>query len=93
MKLNAFSTLTLLVPVAALALVTGLSAPSFAGHPASGAIAKVAHTPPAVALPYTFICPHCGIKITIKTAADWNKDCNSCACGKTNLGCYFEKKK
>jgi len=33
------------------------------------------------------------MNITIKTVADWKKDCLTCACGKTNLGCYHDRKK
>lgn len=49
---------------------------------------KTAKALPDVKLPFTFTCQHCGLKITIKTVADWSKDCSMCACGVTNLGCY-----
>ena len=95
MKLNASSTLTLLLPLVALSLVPGLSSPSYAeSTKAPAKDAKAAKTAaPDVVLPYTFVCPDCGMKITIKTPADWNKDCLTCACNKTNLGCYHDKKK
>jgi hypothetical protein len=80
--------------VGCLLVVTGM--PSSAGHHAAAKTTKTAtaaKTAPDVTLPYTFTCPHCGMKITIKTAADWNKSCQTCACGKTNLGCYNDIKK
>ncbi|HZT44372.1 MAG TPA: hypothetical protein VFA07_19560 [Chthonomonadaceae bacterium] len=35
---------------------------------------------PAPKLPVTFVCKHCKIKMTVKTAADWNKKCWVCPC-------------
>lgn len=55
--------------------------------------AKAQPQAPAVKLPYTFVCPHCGMKITIKTEADWFKSCMPCPCGTNNLGCYNALKK
>lgn len=83
-----------LVPLAAMVVFTAGVLPSTAAPAASHEAAKsgAAQTAPVVTLPYSFICPHCGLKITIKTASDWNKDCATCACDKTNLGCYHEKK-
>jgi len=49
---------------------------------------KAAKTIPDVTYPFTFECQHCSMKITIKTKDDWNKTCNPCACGVTNLDCY-----
>jgi hypothetical protein len=43
---------------------------------------------PDVTYPFTFVCTHCGMKITIKSAADWNKPCLPCACGLKNIQCY-----
>ena len=57
------------------------------------AAAKTAKTTPDVKLPFTFNCQHCQMKITIKTAADWSKDCGPCACGVSNLECYKQPKK
>jgi hypothetical protein len=48
---------------------------------------------PDVKLPFTFTCPHCSMKITIKTKDDWKKDCPDCACGVNNLGCYYDSLK
>jgi hypothetical protein len=48
---------------------------------------------PDVKLPFTFTCPHCSMKITIKTKDDWTKDCPDCACGVNNLGCYYDSLK
>ncbi len=101
MKLNASHTgrnrsrSLLLVPLAALSLLTLALTASYAGPVPPGKAAKSAKTTPAlpsVTLPYTFVCPDCGLKITIKTAADWKKDCPVCACGKTSLSCYHDIK-
>ena len=48
---------------------------------ASGALPRDAKGVPTVPLPYTFVCSHCGMKITIKTQSDWTKPCQMCACG------------
>lgn len=48
---------------------------------------------PDVVYPYSFSCPHCGMKITVADAADWKKDCTGCACGLNKLGCYNAIKK
>ena len=93
MKLSAFSTRWLLVPLGALALTAALPSLSAAAPASSTKTAKAALVAPDVKLPYSFTCPDCGMKITIKTPADWNKDCLTCACNKTNLGCYHDKKK
>lgn len=82
----------LTLPLVAVSLVAGTMVPSNAsGKPTPNSAA--AKAPPSVTLPYTFECPHCNMKITVKTLADWKKDCQTCACGTTNLGCYHEKKK
>ncbi len=93
----------LLIPLAAVSLLAVMAIPSYAGHHPAGKSPLSAAKPvkpgaasqaaPDVPLPFTFTCPHCSMKITIKTAADWNKDCLTCACGVSNLGCYHEKKK
>ena len=82
----------LTLPLVAVSLLAVTTTPSFAsGKPTQRSAAP--KLPPIVSLPYTFECPHCNMKITIKTPADWKKDCLTCACGTTNLGCYHEKKK
>jgi len=50
-------------------------------------------TIPDVTLPFTFVCQHCAMKITIKTKEDWSKSCGPCACGVSNLECYKQPKK
>ena len=82
--------LTLPLIAASLLAVTMLPSAASGKPTPMSASSKV---PPTVSLPYTFECPHCNMKITIKTPADWKKDCLTCACGTTNLGCYREKKK
>ena len=86
----------LLVSLAALSFFT-LSLPaSYAGPVPSGKALKAVKSAsglPSVTLPYTFVCPDCGLKITIKAQADWKKDCPVCACGKTSLSCYHDRKK
>jgi len=47
---------------------------------------------PDVTYPYTFVCVHCGIKITVKSKADWMKPCPVCPCGTTTLGCLPKAK-
>lgn len=83
-----------LVPLAVAATLIGGMAPTYAGPVASSPKAAKSKTEaPKVTLPFTFTCPHCSMKITVKTPADWNKDCLTCACGVSNLGCYNETKK
>jgi hypothetical protein len=48
---------------------------------------------PDVKYPFSFACPHCTMKITIKTKDDWKKDCPNCACGVNQLGCYYDSLK
>jgi len=84
------------VLLASATILAATMMPSYAGHPTarkSSAPAAASQAAPNFPLPYTFTCPHCSMKITIKTPADWNKDCLTCACGVSNLGCYHEKKK
>jgi hypothetical protein len=81
------------VPLAAMSLLAAMSIPAYAKDDAGKPAKAASQTAPDVTLPYTFKCPHCSMKITIKTPADWNKDCLTCACGVSNLGCYNETKK
>lgn len=60
--------------------------------PAPGA-GKAKEVLPDVQYPFTFTCKHCGMKITIKTPADWDKPCYGCACGANNIDCYQVPKK
>jgi len=48
---------------------------------------------PDVTYPYTFVCAHCGIKITVKTKDDWLKPCPVCPCSTTTLACLPKAKK
>ena len=83
----------LLLPMVAATIFSAVPTPSYAAPAAHPKAAKAVSSLPAAALPYTFKCPHCGLNITIKSPADWNKDCMTCACGKSNLGCYRDIKK
>ena len=83
----------LLLPVVAAAPFNALPTPSYAAPAVPQKAGKAVLAPPAVTLPFTFKCPDCDMNITIKTVADWKKDCLTCACGKTNLGCYHDRKK
>ncbi len=85
--------LTLLIVLALAPMtVAAYAAPNVSnGNDKTGPSAKPGL--PNVQLPYTFTCPHCNMKITIKTQADWTKDCFMCACGETNLGCYNDSQK
>lgn len=42
---------------------------------------------PDVKYPYTFVCAHCGIKITVNAKEDWTKPCAVCPCCVTNQAC------
>jgi hypothetical protein len=44
------------------------------------------------AYPYTFMCKHCGAKMTITCAADLKKACGVCACGENASKCVGTKK-
>jgi hypothetical protein len=61
------------------------------GLASSTTAAKPAPKIPNVKLPCTFVCKHCGIKITVKTAADWLKPCPACPCGTSIAECYPTK--
>ena len=102
------STITLgLVLIAASALLVPASAQTKIGvkHAATPAVATsmssmhmqaVDAVPPsisAIKLPVTFVCKHCGIKMTIKTPADWLKPCPACPCGTASWQCYPSKGK
>lgn len=43
--------------------------------------------------PAPFACKHCGRQIALGSAADMDKTCNVCACGKTNTQCKPGKSK
>ena len=58
-------------------------------HPVAAVPASIA----AIKLPCTFTCKHCGIKMTIKTPADWLKPCPACPCGTAAWQCYPTKGK
>jgi hypothetical protein len=86
---------TLISLVAALLVAACLSVASVAQTtPMAASTTKaVAHTKiPNVKLPYTFVCKHCGLKITVKTAADWLKPCPVCPCGTLTVDCLPTKK-
>lgn len=54
----------------------------------------VTSLPPQIAkikLPVTFVCKHCGIKMTIKATADWLKPCPVCPCATQAWKCYPTK--
>ncbi len=48
---------------------------------------------PDVKYPYTFICDHCGIKVTVKSPADWMKPCPACECSVHTIDCLPKPKK
>ena len=62
--------------------------------PSTAKAATTAPSPSAtdVTYPYTFVCVHCGMKMTIKSKADWGKGCNACACGMKSSDCLPKKK-
>lgn len=84
---------TLHILAIAVVLASGMPAiSSFAdapSQPAASADAKI----PDVKYPFTFVCPHCNMKITVKSKEDWFKHCGPCPCGTNNLGCYKAIKK
>lgn len=56
---------------------------------------KTNTNPPAasdIKYPYTFICEHCHMKITVKNADELKKECQGCPCGMTNEKCMPKKK-
>jgi hypothetical protein len=82
-----------LIYTLAVAAVLAFAMPStFYAVPAATA-ATSTQTIPDVKYPFTFVCAHCGIKITLKSKDDWSKPCAACPCGTTNLGCYKPGKK
>jgi len=78
-----------LIYTLAVAAMIAVAMPSTSFGASSAAPAAA----PEVKLPYTFICPHCDMKITVKSKDEWAKSCTPCPCGTTNLGCYKAIKK
>ncbi len=77
---------------------TTCAPPPTSGSPAIGSKnSKTArfskYSVPDVEYPYSFTCPHCGMKITVVSAADWKNDCSRCVCGLNKLGCYYASKR
>lgn len=66
-------------PLATLSAVFLLAGAAFASD--------AARTTPSVKLPYSFTCIHCKLKMTIKTAADWEKPCWVCPCKAKAVDC------
>jgi hypothetical protein len=93
MLLKTLIATSVLVALTAAAFGDTKPAPSSPASPPPAKAAKAKPALPDVTLPYTFECPHCGMKIVIKTVDDWNKGCYACACGETNLGCYNDSHK
>jgi len=85
--------LTLLIVVALVPATTGAFAAPNVGNGTTKTGPSAKPGLPDMQLPFTFTCPHCNMKITIKTQADWTKDCFMCACGETNLNCYNDSLK
>lgn len=89
--------LALFVAAALLAPAGAQAAPKHAATcNMPGMTAKTTGVPPSIAaikLPITFVCKHCGIKMTIKTQADWLKPCPACPCGTAAWQCYPTKGK
>jgi hypothetical protein len=70
-------------------------APAASATPATptAAPASTVKSDTDIVYPYTFTCVHCGMKITVKNAAEWKKTCEMCACGTSNAECMPKKKK
>lgn len=43
--------------------------------------------------PVTYVCKHCKIKMTVKSAAEYKKTCWVCKCKTTALACKPDEKK
>lgn len=65
------------------------SAPAKTTPAATAVVPKGA---PDVTYPYTFTCSHCGIKMTVKSPAEWKMGCDACACGMKKSDCAPKKK-
>ena len=80
-------------PAATPATPAAATKPAPAAKPAALPVVNVdPNAPPDVTYPYTFICVHCGMKMTVKSKADWKKSCDQCACGMAFTDCRPKKK-
>jgi hypothetical protein len=73
------------------AVITGLVV--LAGVMSAPLSADTAKTPPSNPLPYTFVCKHCMIKMTVKATEDWKKECWVCPCKVPTVECLPTAKK